>query len=394
MDSIVSVEREVNKVIEKFASIQKKIEPYLDNLVFSVENFQRDFIKSSPSHEYVLSGSQETRLNDIIKKVRAILKEIAIAHKEIHGCVSKVGKAIDKNFAFNFSHLLSESFNERSLDNNLLNQVIIEHFLRQGMMDISQELMREGRVNVPPEKTNPFAQLNRVLDGLKKHNVQPALEWVEANKEALRERNSVLEFKLHRLQFIEYLSQGLMKQQELLEYARKYFPSLAARHEKEMQALMGCLVYWKSGIENSPYQHLLDPVNWSEICDIFTRDACALLGLSVDSPLSVTFDAGAIALPALMNLRAIMMQTSVPSIWSTKDELPILIDVGRNCQFHSIFACPILRQQSTDFNPPMRLVCGHVVSKDALNKLASTNKLKCPYCPVEQNPQEARQIQF
>jgi hypothetical protein len=39
-----------------------------------------------------------------------------------------------------------------------------------------------------------------------------------------------------------------------------------------------------------------------------------------------------------------------------------------------VFACPILRQQSTENNPPVRLVCGHVISRDALNKLTSGTK--------------------
>jgi len=39
-----------------------------------------------------------------------------------------------------------------------------------------------------------------------------------------------------------------------------------------------------------------------------------------------------------------------------------------------MFACPILRQQSTDSNPPVRLVCGHVISRDALQKLTSGSK--------------------
>jgi len=39
-----------------------------------------------------------------------------------------------------------------------------------------------------------------------------------------------------------------------------------------------------------------------------------------------------------------------------------------------MFACPILRQQSTDTNPPVRLVCGHVISRDALQKLTSGSK--------------------
>lgn len=52
----------------------------------------------------------------------------------------------------------------------------------------------------------------------------------------------------------------------------------------------------------------------------------------------------------------------------------IEIDLGSDSRYHSMFACPILRQQSTQNNPPMRLACGHVISKDALNKLCNGTK--------------------
>lgn len=89
-----------------------------------------------------------------------------------------------------------------------------------------------------------------------------------------------------------------------------------------------------------------------------------------------------------------MQQRQVAGVWNAKDELPIEIDVGPNARYHSIFACPILRQQTTDINPPMRLTCGHCISRDALSKLSPGHKLKCPYCPIEQNPNDARQITF
>lgn len=54
--------------------------------------------------------------------------------------------------------------------------------------------------------------------------------------------------------------------------------------------------------------------------------------------------------------------------------LQIEIDLGKQGRYHSVFACPILRQQSTENNPPMKLVCGHVISRDALNKLTNANK--------------------
>ena len=71
---------------------------------------------------------------------------------------------------------------------------------------------------------------------------------------------------------------------------------------------------------------------------------------------------------SLLNIKQVMQQRHV-SVWNAKDELPIEIDLGQDCRFHSVFACPILRQQVSDNNPPMKLVCGHVISKDALAKL-------------------------
>ena len=70
-----------------------------------------------------------------------------------------------------------------------------------------------------------------------------------------------------------------------------------------------------------------------------------------------------------------MPQSCVSSVLSHYFVFPqVEIDLGKECRYHSIFACPILRQQSNDGNPPVRLVCGHVISKDALTKLANGNK--------------------
>ena len=112
------------------------------------------------------------------------------------------------------------------------------------------------------------------------------------------------------------------------------------------------------------------------------------------SPLAVAVNAGCVALPALLNIKQVMQQRQVSAVWNTKDELPIEIELGGECPYHSVFACPILRQQVSEHNPPMRLVCGHVISRDALAKLAKGHKLKCPYCPIEQNPADARQVFF
>ena len=86
---------------------------------------------------------------------------------------------------------------------------------------------------------------------------------------------------------------------------------------------MACLAYCKSGLENSPYANLLDPINWIEVYDIFTRDACGLLGLSLESPLEVCVTAGCLALPSLLQIKQVMQQRQCSGVWTCKDELPV-----------------------------------------------------------------------
>ncbi|KAG9510827.1 E3 ubiquitin-protein ligase RMND5A [Fragariocoptes setiger] len=279
----------------------------------------------------------------------------------------------------------------------MINQVIIEHFLRNGMIEIADELSREAKLDIPNTQKTQFIELNMILDSLKRRDLGPALMWATKHQEKLHEMGSSLLFKLHRLAIIELLRQGVTKQAEIVYYARNSLQNLGARHEKDIQHLMGALLYLNSGIEQSPYSYLLDDVNWGEIMEIFRRDACSLLGLSVESPLSVTIDAGCVALPALLNINQMMQKQKVTNIWQSRDELPVEIDLGKKLHFHSTFACPILRQQSTESNPPVRLICGHVISQDALHKLTQTtnsSKLKCPYCPVEQGISDAKVIHF
>ena len=96
-------------------------------------------------------------------------------------------------------------------------------------------------------------------------------------------------------------------------------------YSTDVQQLMACLLYSRTGLENSPYASLLDPVHWFDICDVFARDACGLLGLSLESPLQVCITAGCVALPSLLQIRQVMQQRQVTGVWTSKDELPVRV---------------------------------------------------------------------
>ncbi|KAL3173696.1 hypothetical protein MRX96_041507 [Rhipicephalus microplus] len=384
MESCLAVEREIDKVLSKFGTLNEHTQTTLSDLIAQGQEMYRE-LGEVPADADVTT-SHGIALTQCAQKMKDLSSSLATEHRDLHGTVSKVGKAIDKNFVPDFWATSNEDVFDRSDKKKALNQVIVEHLLRQGMLDIAEELSREARLESAQKE--PFAELNNVLDALKRRDLGPALDWVEQHEL----QGTALHFQLHRLHLVGLLQRAAAA--EAIVYARAHLAPLARQHERDLQVLMGSLAFLRvpGGLSRSPYAFLLEPTLWSDTCEAFTRDACALLGLSVRSPLAVCVEAGSLALPALLNIKQVMMQRQVAGVWSSRDELPIEIRLSR--QFHSVFACPILRQQSSDTNPPMRLVCGHVISRDALHKLASGSKLKCPYCPVEQNPSDARLIHF
>ncbi|KAG1711240.1 Protein RMD5 A [Nymphon striatum] len=471
MECVIAVEKELGLVLQKFTGINEHAHQTLTALIEYVQSLRKELEEVPPTSE--VQTSHSVILTDCIKKIRETVTCLANEHRDMHSTVSKVGKAIDRNFTSDYGAASVISFFNGFQHHDLLNTVICEHFYRNGMLEISEDLAKEAHLTIDAAKREPFYELNCILEALMKKDLGPALQWVEKKREYLQTQQSLLEFKLHRLQFIELIRQGPEKQHEVIVYARKSFQSLPSNHmngysilfpssifiscqknlctillslealvkciwilsrlEDNLQSLMGSLLFIPQGIENSPYSHLLDAANWTDICDLFTRDACSLLGLSVDSPLAVCINAGCAAFPALLNIKQAMLQRQVSSVWNSKDELPsnmvqtmqnsvkhivhtsledvcavkpdlheyyqssqfnpqkivnvnpfnehsdlckIEVDLGKHSRYHSVFACPILRQPSTESNPPMRLGCGHVISKDALNKLANGNRLK------------------
>jgi len=142
------------------------------------------------------------------------------------------------------------------------------------------------------------------------------------------------------------------------------------------------------------------------------REYCALAQEAIESPLQVCVTAGAIALPTLLKLVAIKEQharvvTSAADQSRPADQLSVEVKLGPEYHFHSIFACPVSKEQTTVQNPPMILPCGHVISKEAILKLirnfryyvhhrgeAANEKFKCPYCPTESTLSDCKEVHF
>lgn len=374
MEACLAVEKDVDKVLTKFESINDHSNRVLSELVNQLDDLKNE-LQNAPE-DHVLTNVQQELLKQTMTKVKDTISRLATEHRDLHSSVSKVGKSIDRNFVQDFAACSREDVFNSAEKIQIINKIICQHYYRQGMHDIADALADESDINVESHEKEPFTELHHISESLKNKDLEPLLAWATAHHYALEAQNSSLEFMIHKLKYIELLRKGPAYQGDAITYARTYFRKFVQRHEKDIQTLMGMLLYVQNDITQSPYSTYFtsDSEMWLEIYEMFIRDACQLLGVCVNSPLITCINAGCQTIPALLNIKQVMMQRQVTGIWKGSEELPIEIDLGTDNRYHSMFACPILRQQSTKNNPPMRLICGHVISRDALQKLCNGNK--------------------
>lgn len=341
----------------------------------------------------LLSDSKQNRGLDsrtIFREIQAKLhetgavNEIGTLQKEVNVALGKYGKVMDKVFCTD----IAKAYREVDPQDHIINRIITTHFYRQGLFDLGDCFANEALESAAALKA-PFYEMYQILQAMKVRNLEPALVWARTNREELLQKGSCLEFKLHQFQFLQLLHKG--KRPEALQYARSNFGPFSSQHMGEIQRLMCCLL-WADRLEASPYYDLFSSSHWEDITLQFTRECCNLLSQSYESPLHSTISAGSQALPTLLKMATVL--ASKKHEWQTLKQLPVEIELSKEFQSHSIFACPVSKDQSTAENPPMLMPCGHVLCKQSLQKLAKSRAFKCPYCPLELTMSQCKPIYF
>lgn len=380
--------------------------------------------------------------NPLKERFEAVNKDLANVSK----AQKKLGKALDK--ALPPKPLPTE---HDAMENHtaLINRAIAMHLLREGEFEVASTFITETQNNpsldLPPTSPIPihrgdadqpmsdvddddddmsrsmsttgtarhpdlpplqsqelqekFTDMYRILQDLRSHNLMPAIEWARQNSEALEARGSNFEFELSKLQYV-WLFKGPSTnnlpddvhngRSGALLYARQNFGRFQARHLREIQQLASAMVY-APNLGESPYRAVFaSDTAFSDVAASFTREFCSLLGLSAESPLYVAATAGALALPRLLKYTSAARAKG--TAWTTADELAFETPLPQRMVYHSIFVCPVSKEQTTEANPPMMIPCGHVLAKETLTKLCKGTRFKCPYCPSDGNIKDARQI--
>ncbi|RYP82362.1 hypothetical protein DL769_001687 [Monosporascus sp. CRB-8-3] len=244
-----------------------------------------------------------------------------------------------------------------------------------------------------------FAEMYSILSSLKNRDLLPAITWARTNCAELEARGSNLEFELCKLQYIWLFKgpsfNGLPDNSQngvlgALQYGKENFGRFQHRHLKEIQKL-SCALLYSSNLGVSPYHSIFDITQaFEEVAASFTREFCSLLGLSAESPLYVAATAGTLALPQLVKYTT--MTKAKGTEWTTANELAFETPLPKSMMYHSIFVCPVSKEQTTEANPPVILPCGHVLARESLQKLAKGSRYKCPYCPSEGLMKDAKEI--
>ncbi|KAI6028355.1 CTLH/CRA C-terminal to lish motif domain-containing protein [Pisolithus orientalis] len=365
------------------------IEGSLDSLLQTLYQV-KDKMETEPVTEDTLALIAQT--------VEAKKKEIDEKQKEIYNAIVRLGKTLDKTFTQplpSYDPLFVADDAKASLD-----AIVAVHFLRTGQFSTAEMFIQESGVTIDAEIRSKFEELHRILTALRMQDIGPALEWCSKNRQFLQSKSSPLEFYLHRSQYIRLLLACKPPDyQPALFYANTVLRNFYTEHTAEFRRLLACVMYLpKQKLEYSPYADLASSTVHTDLESLFATEYCASLGMSHQVPLRVVGDIGAGgALARIEKARTVMKEKK--SEWSQSDELPVrgLIEItlAPEHRYHSIFACPVSKEQSTEQNPPMMMVCGHVITKDSLQKLSKNNgRVKCPYCPAESVQTSALRIYF
>lgn len=129
----------------------------------------------------------------------------------------------------------------------------------------------------------------------------------------------------------------------------------------------------------SPYTH--DP---APLVSLFRAEFCRRHEWPKEEPLEVVVDLGSRggALNAIEKARKVMGErlgsvrqwTDLPvrrapsGTWSDANfQMEIPLPTSR--RYHSVFVCPVSKEQATEANPPKMLACGHVLASESFTKI-------------------------
>ena len=150
-----------------------------------------------------------------------------------------------------------------------------------------------------------------------------------------------------------------------LQYARDHlFPYIVSHHQKEIYHLLGALLYTPQDLPSSPYSDLLSPdLRAPALVPLFHAEFCRLHGWAKEDPLAIVVELGSSGALGKIDKARKVMKERLGEV-RTWEELPMELPLPPTRRYHSVFCCPVSKEQASENNPPKMLSCGHVIAQD------------------------------
>lgn len=259
--------------------------------------------------------------------------------------------------------------------------------------------------NIDSDISNVFLNMGQIIHDLRNHNYQTCIHWYEQHENV--SSNSTLKIELYILTALNLVKSNQQDSKDkgnrnsynyvdVGNYLYENIPKelsfdLNLNYSQLVTNLMSKISIGAKidGIDNIINERL-------ESCiEIFISEFCNSNNLTFDSPLFLIVLSGIISFQYFIKYDQIKQFSHVG--WTTKNELPFDVELPEFLSyFHPIFICPVLKEETTEENPPYSLACHHIISKKALDKLSKNGSLsfKCPYCPIHTTMIKTKRVNF
>jgi len=259
------------------------------------------------------------------------------------------------------------------------NRLVVDHLLRANCVNTAQKIAEEYKLqDFTAIDGKIISEYRKVIFDLKNRSCEVALKWCHVNKSKLTRLNSTFEFKLIFQEFIELVRQQNI--QGALAYMRRHADSFQDNHIEDISKAMGCLTFYKMIHKFPQYQIYFEDSRWEELIELFKKEAFYVMGVSKESGLEITLQAG---LCSLKTSNCFDKKRNKPHSCPLCN--PVMQKLGSTVpSTHKIVSsliCRITGEIMDEHNPPIALPNGQVYSAKAMKDMAEKNEGKV-LCPV------------
>ena len=407
---------EIDKLISNLGEKEKSSFEEMELLLDSVDNL----IQETNKELSLENNNDDSKTREILSKKETELRKLKLIPKMNRICNSyyhkfkEVNKKIDENIK-GVNYLNNKNLTKfiGNIDQNLINEMILDHLIRKGNIKTIDRFIEESKVDPSKflEDIKIFKEYYEIVNDLNDHKLNKLYEWCVKNKEILLLNDEELKYngiKINK-EDIKILDKNLYFEcvkfnynliledpsktiQDCINYSREHFKPFIAnkKYSNEISKLMFKLLFKNKDNENNietKNECNTEEDQWEIVKNLFIEIYLKLNHKTKDDTLSIILLAGRCVLPQVVESEEKLMKDKDKKnseVDKEKNQLMYSLELPEELIFHNIFVCPISKEIATADNPPIRLNCGHCICKNSFDKIEKTgtrhNQIKCPIC--------------